>query len=375
MATTQNSSNMTPQQANIAARQYLLASARPFVRRMATVTNVNPGEQTIITLDRMGIFTRLVVEVKAKFDITAAATAGQFGAAALAQQIQYRDFNNVNRCNMSGPQLYIANSLRAGRLYNNVTASDQVPSGGEVDTNIYAVPTAVATGVEADFTYDVPLAVSPGSNLTGAVLAQTTVSQHQLIVTMPSTIVGADEYVNVYNAGTIANLTYELTVYEYYLQPATLDVLPSIDLAMVYSLDGLYSDDTQIAVGSDKYISLPNNRSILRTVSYFQNGNKGTVNGTDLNNIQMLAGGNVTMMDYAPKRLRSAQRNALGGDLPAGVYVLDSVATPISTQLFGNVQAKYNIASVAGSGVKTFQTYFEEIYPQGTPLPGVASGY
>jgi P3 major capsid protein. len=368
-----NSPNsMSPEQANMLARNYLLSTSQPFVRKLGTYT-MTPGSEQIITLDRMGIFTRLVAEVTCTMDITAAATASQFGPAALLQQVQYKDFNNVNRVNMYGSQLFIANSIRSRRIYESANSIGDSANNGLVDTQVM-LPTATGTSQTARMVYDIPLARNPGSDLTGAVLAQTTVSQHQLILTTPSSLVGANAMLFPYSAGTFANVSYSVTVYEYYLQPPSLQVLPHLDLSTIYTLDGTYVDSSDLVSGAQKYVSYPNSRAVSRFVVNYLNGGVGTANGTDLSSIEVLANSNVQMQYWGPLRLRGAMRNMLGADLPAATYLLDTSSNPISTQLYGNVQARLTFAGTVAAG-SSLVYYNESTYPQGTPLPGVAAGY
>jgi hypothetical protein len=67
-------------------------------------------------------------------------------------------------------------------------------------------------------------------------------------------------------------------------------------------------------------------------------------------------------------------RNALGGDLAAGLYYYGHRRNPVSTFIFSQVQNIITFGSTVGSS-DTYVGYgFESTYGQSTPLPGIAYG-
>ncbi|MHB1222378.1 MAG: hypothetical protein ACYC0J_10320, partial [Gammaproteobacteria bacterium] len=141
----------------------------------------------------------------------------------------------------------------------------------------------------------------------------------------------------------------------------------------VYGIDGNFIDTSNISAGMPKYLNFPNNQAVLSALYVFDNGGVGTLNGTDVSKISLIANSNTVFREYAPRVLRGMMRDAIGSDLAPGTYYLGARRQPILTQLFGNVQSKFDIASVAGAGPVQFISQYESFYPSGAPLPGVIS--
>lgn len=370
---------------NLQARQQLLTYGTPMKKLISAGGPYSLGQTATITLDRMGIFTMLEVQVSATVDITnAAATQSPFGPYNLIQNLKYTDFNSVDRVNTSGYLLHALNNLRGGWLMQSACAQSNSPATttytgeGAVDSNLIRHPTAVASDT-INFTVWVPLAYDPASDLRGAVLAQTVVGDHYLKIKFAdlassTTDVLAGPYISTPANVAISNIN--LTVFEHYIQPQSLNMLPIIDLGTIYGVEGNYISSANLQSNTPFFINFPNNRSILSQISIFENNGTVTANGTDINSINVIANANTQLRQETPTSLRRWTRNQLGGDLATGTYVINSRRNPIATTLYGNVQTQFNMGTVnSGTGPTLFSTQFEDFYPAGVPLPGVASGY
>ena len=95
----------------------------------------------------------------------------------------------------------------------------------------------------------------------------------------------------------------------------------------------------------------------------------GTLNGTDISLITLLINSNTNVRELTPQMLRAQQRYMLGVDLASGWYYLSARRQPITTQLFGNVQTKIDVATAGANSY--FVSQFESFYLAGTPLPGI----
>jgi hypothetical protein len=220
----------------------------------------------------------------------------------------------------------------------------------------------------------VPLAYDPRQDLRGAVLAQAIYGEHYITVQLPQALVGADPLQFPYTAGTVAlQAGQSVTVQAYmnYIMPQSgASNLPLVDLSTIYAVEGNMQDSSNITAGADKYLNWPNNRAILSAVHIFdQAATGGTLNETDVNTITLLGNSNTNIKELTPDTLRYEMRYMLGTDMASGVYYLPSRSQPITTQLYGNVQSKFNIAT-AGAG-SYFLSQYESTYLSGTPLPGV----
>ena len=372
-ATTQN-----PAVANLQARMALLQQGLAFTKLLPGITQGVPvlGNQVRIPLDRTGIVTGVTLLFTVPIDVTVAATQSPFGPWNIVQQLQYVDFAGVIHVQTTGWQLHALNAVKAFRSIGNANKMmGYVSSETGIDTDILALPTAVANA-NAYFALYVPLAYDARSDLRGAVLAQTDRGEHYITVTFAPALVGADPFVAPYTAGTAtlqAGTQISVQAFQHYLMPqagVSPQNLPLIDLSTIYEIQGNLFDNANISAGNPKYTNWPNNRAVMSMLAMFNQGAAGgTLNGTDLQKITLLVNGNTNVRENTPPLMRLMQRDMLGWDFPSGVYYMGARTQPITTQLYGNVQTKWDVLEAAAGTY--IQSQFESTYLSGTPLPGV----
>jgi hypothetical protein len=358
---TAQSSALAAMQANMNARNNLLATGVRMVKPMQAVTGA-VGSQMMIPLDRSGILT--AVELHVSLDVTVSATLTASGVAPynLLRSVKYTDFAGVDRTLVSGPILYALDCVRNQTLYGNA------PTGFR-DTTLSLLNTPVETGT-LEFIVRIPVAYSE-TDLTGAVLAQTAVGQHYVTIQLAPALVGSDPWLYPYTAGTeTAGNNVSVTAYMEYIQPQGLLGLPVLDLSTIYGVEGNYTTSDNLSSGQDKYLNYPNMRSVLSAIFAYDNAALNP--GTDISRIRVVANSNVQIMDGTPEYYLNKVRNALKGDLPAGLYYLGSRMNPINTTLYGNVQLAFTPSDVQSGAYVPYA--FEVKYPSGQPLPGIAQG-
>ncbi len=374
MATTQ----MDPATLNIMARSNLLQTGVPMVKQLQPVTGALGGSMQI-PLQRMGILTGVTLDVTLPVTVsTAALVQSMYGPYNLLNRVKYTDFSGTDRVNTSGYALWALNCVRSADLKGNAIATSALTNIGVVDTNILTFPTAIGAGT-LTFQLYVPIAYDMHNDLRGSVLAQTTLGDHYITVQLANALIAAangDNYVSPYNVGTTGTAVagaVTITAYQHYIQPQSNDpnLLPLIDLSTVYGIDGNFIDTSNIAAGMPKYLNFPNNQAVLSALYMYDNGGIGTLNGTDITKISLIANSNTVFREYSPRFLRGMMRDTIGSDLAPGTYYIGSRRQPILTQLFGNVQTKFDIATVSGTGPVQFISQYESFYPSGAPLPGV----
>lgn len=360
------------QQDNDNARAFLLATAIPMMKQLPPVS-VALGSTAQIPLQRMGIMTGVLLDVSIPINVTAAATASQFGPWNVFSQVKYTDFAGVDRINTNGYSLWAVETFKNREAGGSAIPFTGIAGIGNIDTDILSQP--VGTGAQTiRFQLYVPCAYDPTSDLRGAVLAQTVVGEHYITLATVAALVGTDAWTAPYTAGTAAttgNIT--ITATQFYLQPQTNApaALPYFDLSTIYAIEGNYSDTSNIVAGQSKFLNWPNNRSIFSALHVFDNGGAGTLNGADLSKIILLANANTNLRELSPQVLRGMMRKLVGADVASGVYYMGARRQPVTTQLFGNVQTQFNIASVAGAGPVAILSQYESMYPSGAPLPGI----
>ncbi len=375
MATAQT---QNPAQQNLMARAMLLQNGLAFTKLLPGITQGNPilGQTVRIPLDRTGIVTGVTLLFTVPVDVTVAATQSPFGPWNIVNQIQYVDFAGVIHVQTTGWQLHALNAIKARRsIGNSQKMFGYVSSETGIDTDLLALPTAVANA-NAYFALYVPLAYDPRSDLRGAVLAQTDRGEHYINVTFANALVNADPFAAPYTAGTAAlqaGTQISVQAFQHYLMPqagVSPSNIPLVDLSTIYEIQGNLFDNANIAAGLPKYTNWPNNRAVMSWLGFFDQGaTGGTLNGTDLQKITLLVNGNTNVREQSPALLRLMQRDMLGWDFPSGVYYMGARTQPITTQLYGNVQTKWDVLTAAANTYISSQ--FESTYLSGTPLPGV----
>jgi len=371
--------DISPAQQNFLARQNLLATGIPMIKRLQP-QQAGLGQQVKIPLLRMGIMTGVLVQFRVPVTVANNnAIPSPFGPWNLVQQIAYNDFAGVQRTRTHGFQLWAAQSFKQGDAVSAIPASS-ISSGAtpglNYNTNILAQPTATGDG-EIYFSLYVPMAYDPNSDLTGAVLTQTNVGEHYITLQLANAIQGSDPWACPYLSGdatvtltTGENITIE--TYQYYVQPQNMGAenLPLLDLSTVYGFEGGYQLSANIASGQSTFINFPNNRSILSTLITFENGGAVDPNGDDISQITLVANSNTNFREMSPRLVRETMRNIANCDVAGGTYYIASRRQPVLTQLYANVQAKIDVIT-AQAGITQFISQFEVQYPSGAPLPGI----
>lgn len=372
MNTAQNSAvNIAAQ--NMANRANLIQTGLYMTKKLMPVTG-QLGQAMQIPLERIGISTGVLLMVTVPVNVTVAATQSPFGPYNLVRNVSYTDYAGILRVNTSGYQLHVLNSMKMRRSGDDSSKMAGYLTSAEtgIDTDILSLPTAVAAA-NMTFSLYVPLAYDPSSDLRGAVLSQTIYGDHYVTLNLQNALVNADALIAPYTAGTVAlqaGLPVTVQAFQHYIMPQQgVQNLPAIDLSTIYGVEGGTTDNANIAAGTSKFINWPNNRAILSATHIFDNGGSGVLNGADINQIILLGNSNTNIREMTPQYLRRMQRQMLGYDLPSGVYYMSSRAQPITTQLYGNVQTRFDIAAVNANPYFTSQ--FESTYLSGTPLPGV----
>jgi hypothetical protein len=361
-------------QQNALLRQALLQSAPRMRKSLGNFTGGVAGGTTRVKLFNVGITTRVVLDVIFTYDVaTAAATASPKAPYNLINRIKLTDFDGTDRCNLSGYQLWVLNSVRGAAPYglNNSSVASVLTSP--------ILPTAVATGNIARFQIEVPLAFDPEKDLRGALLTQTAVGEAWLTIDWNNLLVSnanADAVFNGSATTAINNASMQVNVSQEYLLPQNVGgqvPLPSLDLMTVYELAGALKSSDNIAAGQEKLVNYPNVRSVIG--AYFNYVNGGAMNSavTDVTKFRLIANGNNVLREYTPTEKLFEQRLFMseGSDLKVGTYFEVHRTKPIETSLYGNVQ--YGITPLSVTGGNTYiEVAFESFYTKGSTLPGMS---
>lgn len=361
---------------NMMARQMLLQSGISMVKRLQPVTAAL-GSQVKIPLLRMGIMTGVLLQFTVPVTVaTAPAVPSPVAPWNIANVISYQDFAGVQRTRTHGFQLWAAQSMKNGDAMSAIPAMNY--GGGEGPslnsiTNVLNLPLAVGDG-NITFSIYVPMAYNPDSDLTGSILTQTNVGEHFINVQLANALVNADPWIAPYISGDVTSGgSTTIEAFQYYIQPQAMDAanLPVIDLSTVYGFEGAIQNTANITTGQSVYVNYPNNRSVLSALFNYENASAFTANGADVNGIILMANSNTNFRELSPRLVKETMRNMVNSDLPGGSYFLSSRRQPIMTQLYANVQARFDLGTVNSGGVTQIVSQYEVQYASGAPLPGI----
>jgi len=261
--------------------------------------------------------------------------------------------------------VYMLNSIRH--------AEPWMPVGqGLVDTQQTQQP-ITGTAVNVIWNVDIPFAVDAGNDLTGAILAQTVVGEMFYKAQFATAAVG-DAWQAPYttaSGGTVTVNSIQIDAWQRYIQPQSA-TLPLMDLNTVYEFAALYQTQTGIITNGQTFVDYPNVRSVLGSYFGFVDNAALTTNGTDIQNMILIANGNTRMREQDPLDVRKHMRIMLGGDIFESYYI-PSRRQPIQTWIYSQVQELFQWGTVTSSPNPYLVYGFESIYPLNTPLPGIAA--
>jgi P3 major capsid protein len=342
---------------NLAARRSILSSAREMWQITNTNTNVPTNVPQNIALRNIGMCKRLLLEVTGTITASAGETANitPWGLANIFSQVIVTDLANYNRIQTTGWHLFTLASLRRQMAYGAAFVNDSpVRMGSNIQVNNGPASVNAGTGAKTfRMFFELPLAYGD-NDLRGAIYSAVVNATWQVSYTInPSFFVasGADASNACYQSSSaVLSLLSSVTVkvHQIYLDqlpfnPNGQPILPYFDLATGYLIQTSSITNTP-AIGLDFPIQYPNFRSIYSVV--LQIDNNGVQNpGTDINYIGIQAANLTYLSQVDANSWALKTRNAIGDDLPAGNYVIETRNSPINTTAYGNMQIILNMSA------------------------------
>lgn len=366
-------------QENAQARAALLATAPRFVKNLGTQTS-GTGLTTRQKLFNVGVLTKLMMFVQLAITI-GTATAVPSGKAPwnAINRVRLTDYDNTDRVNFSGFQLFILNCVRWRTYYS---FNNEAAAAVFVNPN---VPTAVSSAtlsffVEVPVAFDVDNPVVQAQDLRGAIMCQTAVGEMYLTVDWTPSLYTNGDVESVYAGAATTTVVGQSATYitvqtwQEFLMPQAIGgagqiPLPPIDLQTVYELSGNVRSSDQLAANSEKLINYPNVRSVIG--AYFNEISGGVLAApTTVTGLRLIVNGNAIVEDDTALSHVFRQRRWLNSDVAAGVYWKNHKVKPIETWLLGNVQLGFTPTTLAG-GNQYIELGYESFYTKGAALPGV----
>lgn len=372
--------NQDAVQANLALRSILLQTGIRNRKNIGTFVGAI-GQTQRIKLLNVGITTSLDLVVTLAVTIAVAIAVPSAKAPwNLINKIKITDYDQTDRIQLSGQQLYILNSVRRRQPFGFLNQ----PVGGTGIVTNPSTPTAIGNGV-IQFYISVPIALNDNQwdglaqDLTGAIYSQTGVGEFYLTIDWNPTLVsngvidavyaGAGTTTVIVNAGV--NAGPQVTVFQNYILPQPVQgmknlPIPLIDIMSVYELNGNLKTNDNFAINQERLINLPNVRRVLGVYLNFVNNN--AYSATDLTLLRYIVNGNNVMKEWTQFAQIVEQRLVCEGDLCAGCYFWSFRDHPIETAIYGNVQLGMTPNALAG--VYYAEIGYESVYTKGSALPG-----
>ena len=352
---------MTPQQANLLARQACIRMGIDMWQQIFTQTYAT-GAGTVINipLRQVGLVKRLLVRVSAQVQANGQTLSlGPLGPTQIFSNVVLTDLSNQTRINTAGWHLFGVASAKRRQPYGAAFTTD-TPSGyGNNFGSVFAAPASITTNpavnnVFAEF--EIPCSYTD-QDLRGAIYMNVTNATAYLQLTVnPNFFVatGADATFGVYqsSSATLGLLpSFTVQVYQNYLDqlPQAQNggpVLPLLDLSTAYLLNT--TPISGLVANQDVPIPYANFRDFMSTFVIFDQG--GTLNvGSDVNAWKIQSANYTNIINVDPFTADFMSRLIFKCDPPKGTYYFDHRGKPISTIQYGNMQLVLNASSIAGS--------------------------
>lgn len=358
---------ISPQQANMLARQAILATAQPMLQSVFNQTVVPASNPTLnIQPSYVGMIRRFQVVISGTIknnDNVNALTLTPLGLSNLLSPnsgIVLTDLTNYQRINTSGWHLSLANSARHRKPFASgfLVETDEMSGYGE-NYAVITAPATIAASGSASFraVFDVPVSYS-SRDLRGAIMANVVNATMNLALTFnptPFVATGSNSLFAVYKGSAnavIQNATVQ--VYQDYLDQLPIGqggiVTPLLDVSTAYELKNVTVPN--ITANVDNPYQYSNYRSFLSTLAIYDDNpatDTGRVAGTDVNYWAQQVANFTNLWKLDPFTQSQITRDILNTDLPAGCYLFDSRQKPINTNQYGNQSLIINPSSATGA--------------------------
>lgn len=353
-------------QQNLRMRDVLKQTSYRFRKDLGVTAGGTPGSTTRIKLYNVGLITRLCFRVTASLTIgVAAAVPSDKAPFNIIASLKLTDFDNVDRVNCSGFQLFSINCVRRRTYFGfNNEAAPAVWTNPDT-------PTAIGTAPFSFFA-EVPVAYDE-QDLRGMLLAQTAVGETYLAITWNSALIANGNDDAVYSGAATstvvlaAGTTISVQVWQDFIYPQDIRAIPGLDVATVYELAGNVVSTDNLAANAEKLISLPNVRTVIGThFTYLFNNQMADA---DVVRWRVIANGNNILSDENNFARLFEMRMWLNSDLREGAYFFVWRERPIETVLYGNVQIGMTPANVDANS--RLEICHESFYLKGLALPGL----
>lgn len=360
------SQTMNASQANMAARQLILARAIEMKQQIYSST-FNPAQQPTINIQPRyaGLIRKFIVAWSATIvnnDGALNLALTDFGLSNFLspnQGVVLTDLNNNQRINTGGWHLGLINSIKHRKPFAGPFSLVLAQQMANYGPNFPIISNAEAAGIGHGDTvtvngyYEVPVSYDH-QDLRGAIYANVVNATMQLSLTInpnPFSAANTDSTFAMFKGTTDAVISsVTVTVYQDYLYQLPVGkngtVLPLTDLATIYELKN--TSLNAVPQNQDFGFQYPNFRDVLSTFSIFDHDtttDTGRQVGQDINNWKLQSANFTNIFQLDPLTFSLPTREILHTDLPPGCYYSSSRQKPISTVQYGNIELVLNAST------------------------------
>ncbi len=368
------------------ATQLIKARSQPIIQSMFSIAlgagnNGALGQTFVQNLQNVGLNRRVILEFTGTITPTnETLTATPFSVLNLVSKIVLTDLANYDRINTNARHLHMVATANKRGNYLGAFVNDGIARIGN-NMNVQNAQQAANAAFTFRFFVELPLSVTP-DNFKGAVWANVTGGTWRVAITIANAAsafpgsAATDLSNAAYQSDQVANgailtalncVFHQDYLYNIPTNPKTGDyILPTLSLAHNYLL--ISAPYANVVANTDYAIQYTNNRTFLSTM--FEYINNGVMNpGTDIAYVGVQIANQLFIRKTDPFMLGAATREMIGGDFPAGVYMVSHREKPILTNNSGNTQLVIN----ATSAVAAFGTaYWEMISVQNAAVNGTS---
>jgi hypothetical protein len=372
-------SQVTPQQQNIMARQAVIRQAVDmwlpiFSRQYTSGNNQGPGFIENVPLRNVGLIKRLLIKIVGHISHTVVVNRTANGISNFLSNVTMTDLSNQTRINTSGWHLSAVSSAKRRRAFGaamhldppsayqlglDATLQANNPMGfGNVTDAIFAPISLTATELPTfpfQMFYEIPFSYTD-HDLRGAIYANVTNATMNLQFTVNPqlfTVTGAANVQRgIYSAATPPVLTdFAVTIYQNFLDQLPIaqqggPVLPLLDLSTAYLLNN--TAVSGVVVNQDNPIPFANFRDFLSFMMIYDDpAEYAGTGGINYLALQSANYTNIFRVDPVTNFLLS--RLIIADDFPLGTFYFDFRHKPISTIQYGNMEMIVNPNTVTNS--------------------------
>lgn len=361
---------MAQQQMNVAqirqaifAQDFLRSQELPY--KSFDVTTSNQVVQFDLPKAGIGLWARVTIRGTVKR--TEGASVGTVTPSPLwpfnlVQKVNFQDYTGIMRVSSSAYGLYIREISQRSRYGYDPTNPLQPVTSYASDLYTATVPAGTAsttTTSTLNFSFEVPFSLHKKTTVGTYPFSVPTGSSTLQISLSPATGSTLDYPFSV-SGGSVMEITGNIYVTYYYLDPPVGMPLPTADFSLVHELNEVQQTDN-LSAGATKLFTLDTGRTYYGLYHLLVSNNAPDT--MDVDKIQFIVNGDTPRLDENRWSYLERKRQELGRDLPPGVFIFDFMQGPWTPDSYGSLQTALRLGSgFTNTGTTYLRVLKESLY-------------